>query len=215
MIKVLLVDDHELVRTGIQQILMDAGGIDVVGAVSSGEEALKQAAQLEPDVVLMDVSMPGMGGIEATRRILCSNPLLKVIALTVHDDDPFPARLHDAGAMGYLTKGCPADEMLSAIHLVAKGLPYISSEVAKKHTLAEWRGHDQATSPFVVLSYREMQVTMLILEGKKNQDISDTLNLSPKTISTYRQRVYEKLDVANDVELTRLAYRFGILNDTV
>ncbi len=215
MIKVLLVDDHELVRTGIQQILMDAGGIDVVGAVSSGEEALKQAPQLEPDVVLMDVSMPGMGGIEATRRILCSNPLLKVIALTVHDDDPFPARLHDAGAMGYLTKGCPADEMLSAIHLVAKGLPYISSEVAKKHTLAEWRGHDQATSPFVVLSHREMQVTMLILEGKKNQDISDTLNLSPKTISTYRQRVYEKLDVANDVELTRLAYRFGILNDTV
>jgi len=210
-IKVLLVDDHELVRTGIQQILMEAGGIDVVGAVSSGEEALKQVRRLEPDVVLMDVSMPGMGGIEATRRILCSIPTLKVIALSAHDDDPFPARLHEAGAMGYLTKGSPADEMLSAIHLVAKGIPYISSEVAKKHTLAEWGGQGQVTSPFVVLSHREMQVAMLILQGKKNQDVSDTLNLSPKTISTYRQRVYEKLNVTNDVELTRLAYRFGII----
>jgi two-component system invasion response regulator UvrY len=216
MIKVLLVDDHELVRTGIQQILMEAGGIDVVGAVSSGEEALKQATRLDPDVVLMDVNMPGMGGIEATRRILCSNPMLKVIALTVHDDDPFPARLHEAGAMGYLTKGSPADEMLSAIRQVASGRPYLSSEVAKKRALAEWQGgQGQGVSPFVDLSQREMQVAMLILEGKKNQDVSDTLNLSPKTISTYRQRVYEKLGVTNDVELTRLAYRFGILNDSV
>ncbi|MCF6282995.1 MAG: response regulator [Candidatus Polarisedimenticolaceae bacterium] len=211
MIKVLLVDDHELVRTGIQQILTRAGGVEVVGAVSSGEEALQQVAQLKPDIVLMDVRMPGMGGIEATRRILCSYPSLKVIALTVHDEDPFPARLHEAGAMGYLTKGCPADEMLNAIHLVAKGFPYISSEMAKKHALAEWSGQDQNTSPFVLLSHREMQVAMLILEGKKNQEVSDTLNLSPKTVSTYRQRVYEKLSVANDVELTRLAYRFGII----
>lgn len=211
MIKVLLVDDHELVRTGIQQILTRAGGVEVVGAVSSGEEALQQVTRLEPDIVLMDVSMPGMGGIEATRRILCSYPSLKVIALTVHDDDPFPARLHEAGAMGYLTKGCPADEMMNAIHLVAKGHPYISSEMAKKHALAEWSGQDQNASPFVLLSHREMQVAMLILEGKKNQEVSDTLNLSPKTVSTYRQRVYEKLSVANDVELTRLAYRFGII----
>ena len=213
MIKVLLVDDHELVRTGIQQILIDAGGVEVVGAVSSGEAALQQATLLNPDVVLMDVNMPGMGGIEATRRILRTNPYVKVIALTVHDGDPFPARLHEAGAMGYLTKGCPADEMLSAIRLVANGRPYIASDVARKRSLAEWRGQD--ASPFVVLSHREMQVTMLILDGKRNLEISDTLSLSPKTVSTYRQRIYEKLGAANDVELTRLAYRFGILNDPV
>ena len=215
MIKVLLVDDHELVRTGIQQILLDAGGIEVVGAVASGEEALQQVALSDPDIVLMDINMPGMGGIEATRRILCSNPNTKVIALTVHDADPFPARLNEAGAMGYLTKGCPADEMLSAIRQVVNGRPYIASDVAKKHTLAEWRGQEKGASPFVVLSHREMQVTMLILDGKRNIEISDTLSLSPKTISTYRQRIYEKLDAANDVELTRLAYRFGILNDSV
>lgn len=219
MIKVLLVDDHELVRTGIRKILDSADGVEVIGEVCNGEAALQQITTLAPDVVLMDVNMPGMGGIEATRRILRASPYLKVIALTVHDDDPFPARLNDAGAMGYLTKGCPAEEVLRAIHLVAAGHPYIASEVAKKHTLAEWKGQgqgqDQLATPFTALSSREMQVTMLILEGQRIQDVSDALSLSPKTVSTYRQRIFEKLNVVNDVELTRLAYRFGILNDSV
>jgi two-component system invasion response regulator UvrY len=209
MIKVLLVDDHELVRTGIRRILEEAGDMQVVGEASEGDEALKMARKLEPDVVLMDVNMPGMGGIEATRRMVRLLPRAKVIALTVLDDDPFPARLNEAGAVGYLTKGCPAKEMIEAVRTVHRGFPYIASSVARKHMIADWQG--MAATPFQELSAREMQVAMMILDGQRTQDISASLSLSPKTVSTYRQRIYEKLHVKTDVELTRLAYRHGII----
>ena len=212
-IKVLLVDDHELVRTGIRQILNCDNRVEVIGEAASGEEALQLVAQQQPDVVLMDISMPGIGGIEATRRLLRKYPNLKVIALTVLDDDPFPARLNEAGAVGYLTKGCPAEEMLRAINLVYSGRHYIGSDMARKHALAEWSG--KSLTPFSDLSHREMQVTLLILDGQRNQEISEKLCLSPKTISTYRQRIYEKLNVDNDVDLTRLAYRHGIINESL
>lgn len=211
MITVLLVDDHELIRTGVRGILDNAPDIEVAAEASTGEEAVAQVREIAVDVVLMDVNMPGMGGIEATRRVLRVNPKLKVIALTVLDDDPFPTRLHEVGAMGFLTKGCPADEMLRAIRAVYNGHHYVASEVARKHTLTEWHGQNE--NPFKQLSSRETQVLLQILEGQKNQEISDILSLSPKTVSTYRQRIYEKLDIKNDVELTRLAYRFGILSD--
>ncbi|MEJ2394473.1 MAG: response regulator [Candidatus Thiodiazotropha sp.] len=212
MITVLLVDDHELIRTGVRGILDKAPDIEVAAEASTGEEALDIVQRIPVDVVLMDVNMPGMGGIEATRRVLRAKPELKVIALTVLDDDPFPTRLHEVGAMGFLTKGCPADEMLRAIRAVYNGHHYIASEVARKHTLTEW--HGQGDNPFKQLSSRETQVLLQILEGQKNQQISDILSLSPKTVSTYRQRIYEKLDIKNDVELTRLAYRHGILSDS-
>jgi two-component system invasion response regulator UvrY len=211
-IKLLLVDDHELVRTGIRRILEEASDIEVIGEASSGDEALKTARKLEPDVVLMDVNMPGMGGIEATRRMVRLLPDVRVIALTVLDDDPFPARLNEAGARGYLTKGCPAEEMLDAVRMVYRGQRYVASSVARKHMLADWNGI--ASTPFEELSSREMQVAMMILEGQRTQEISDALSLSPKTVSTYRQRIYEKLDVKNDVELTRLAYRHKLIKDT-
>ncbi|MBL3528518.1 MAG: response regulator [gamma proteobacterium endosymbiont of Lamellibrachia anaximandri] len=211
MIRVLLVDDHELVRTGVKGILERASDIEVVAEAANGEDALQMVQQASPNVVLMDVNMPGIGGIEATRRILRISPALKIIALTVLDDDPFPARLNEVGAVGYLTKGCPADEMIQAIRTVYRGEPYVSSEMARKHILTDWKR--QSVTPIQELSSREMQVMLLILEGQRNQEISDGLNLSPKTVSTYRQRIYEKLDVRNDVELTRLAYRYGILND--
>jgi two-component system invasion response regulator UvrY len=209
MIKVFLVDDHELVRTGIRRILEEAGDIVVVGEAADGDEALKAARKAEPDVVLMDVNMPGMGGIEATRRMVRLIPNAKVIALTVLDDDPFPARLNDAGAVGYLTKGCPAKEMIEAVRTVHRGLPYVASSVARKHMIADWQG--MTATPFQELSAREMQVAMMILDGQRTQDISDALSLSPKTVSTYRQRIYEKLRVKTDVELTRLAYRHGLI----
>ncbi len=212
MIKVLLVDDHELVRTGIRHILDEASDIVVIGEASGGDEALKFAKKIEPDLVLMDVNMPGMGGIEATRRMVRLLPDVKVIALTVLDDDPFPARLNEAGAKGYLTKGCPAEEVLDAIRMVNKGHPYVASAVARKHMLADWSG--VASTPFEELSAREMQVAMMILDGQRTQQISDSLCLSPKTVSTYRQRIYEKLGVNNDVELTRLAYRHGLIKDS-
>lgn len=209
MIKVYLVDDHELVRTGIRRILEEARDMQVVGEASDGDEALKAVRSVDPDVVLMDVNMPGMGGMEATRRMLRLLPDVKVIALTVLDDDPFPARLREAGAVGYLTKGCPAEEMIEAVRTVHRGFPYIASSVARKHMISDWQG--MASTPFQELSGREMQVALLILDGQRNQDIAEGLSLSPKTVSTYRQRIYEKLHVKTDVELTRLAYRHGII----
>ena len=209
MIKVLLVDDHELVRTGIRRILEEAGDMEVVGEAGDGDEAVRVVRKLAPDVVLMDVNMPGMGGIEATRRLLRLAPSTKVIALTVLDDDPFPARLNEAGAVGYLTKGCPAREMIEAVRTVHRGIPYVASAVARKHMLADWKG--VAASPFEELSAREMQVAMMILNGQRSQEIAKALSLSPKTVSTYRQRIYEKLNVQTDVELTRLAYRYHLI----
>ncbi len=211
-IRVMLVDDHQLVRAGIRRILEEPGDIEVVAEASDGEEALRLARHVQADVVLMDISMPGgMGGIEATRRILRVRPDIRVIALTIMDDDPFPARLHEAGALGYLTKGCPASEMLEAVHVVMRGLPYIDAGMARKHMQATWNRGDQ--NPFRDLSAREMQVALMTLDGCATQAISDGLCVSPKTVSTYRQRIFEKLGVKNDVELTRLAYRFGFLKD--
>ena len=212
MIKVLLVDDHELVRTGIRRILEEVGDMDVVGEAADGDSALMLARKTNPDVILMDVSMPGMGGIEATRRMVRLLPDAKVIALTVLDEDPFPAHLNEAGAVGFLTKGCPAKEMIDAVRTVNRGFPYVAASVARKHMLADWRG--VASTPFEELSSREMQVTMMILDGQRTQEISDGLCLSPKTVSTYRQRIYEKLHVKTDVELTRLAFRYGLIKET-
>lgn len=210
-IKVLLVDDHELVRTGFRHILQDSSGIEVVGEAESGEDAVVKAKQLKPDLVLMDVNMPGIGGIEATRRVRRQNPATQVIAVTVLSDAPFPEQLHEAGALGYLTKGCPAEELFQAIKVVAAGRPFISNEVSQKLTLAMLTGSNP-DSPFNRLSQREMQVLMMITQGQKTQFISDSLCLSPKTVSTYRHRLFEKLDVETDVELTLLAIRHGLIS---
>lgn len=210
MINVLLVDDHELVRTGIRRLLTDVKGIKVYAEVDSGEAAIAAVRETRPDVMLMDVSMPGIGGMEATRRLTHSYPELKVIILTVHTDDPFPGQLLKAGAMGYLSKGCNVDEMIHAIRQVAAGKRYISPSVAQSLALSLLPG---AESPFERLSQRELQVMMMLMQGNKMCDISTKLCLSPKTISTYRYRLYEKLGVHNDAELTRLAMRHGMLDN--
>ncbi len=209
MIRVMLVDDHELVRTGFRHILNDMQDVEVVGEAETGEGALQQIPQLKPDLVLMDINMPGIGGIEATRTIKRKYPEIQVIVISVHSDAPFPSKLHDAGALGYLTKGCPASELMLAIRTVVNGKPFLSSEVAQKLSLAKLAGID-AELPFDALSKREMQVMMMIVQGTKNQDISDTLCVSPKTVSTYRHRLFEKLGVETDAELTMLAIRHGV-----
>jgi len=209
MIKVLLVDDHELVRTGIRRLLDDTSGIKVVGEAVSGEEAVLEARKLKPDVVLMDVNMPGIGGLEATRKLVQLDPSLKVIIVTIHTEEPFPTRLLEAGAAGYLTKDCGINEIVNAIRAVIEGERYIGAEIAQQMALTMMPG--AANSPFQILSQREMQVMMMVTQGQNVQQISDKLCLSPKTISTYRHRLFEKLNVDNDVELTRLAIRHGIL----
>ena len=210
MTRVLVVDDHQLVRGGVVSILRDTADIDVVGEAQDGETAISSIDKCHPDVVLMDINMPGIGGIEATRIIRRRYPLVQVIALTALSDDPFPAQLHEAGALGFVSKGCPADELKKAVHAVAAGQPFVSRDVAERMALARFAA-DNKDSPVSRLSSRELQVMLMIVKGVSNQDISEQLFLSPKTVSTYRHRLYEKLGVSNDVELTHFALRHGIV----
>ena len=209
MIKVLLVDDHDLVRTGLSRLLSDAEGIEVIGEAKSGEEAIALQKEEQPHVVLMDANMPGIGGLEATRRMLRFDPDLKVIALTVHGDEPYPSQFISAGAMGYLTKGTDIDEMVKAIHSVNRGKLYLAAEVAQQMAISQFSKHDD--NPFSKLSEREMQIMLMITRGEKVQSISDTLHLSPKTVNSYRYRLFEKLGVENDVGLTHLALRYKVI----
>lgn len=211
MISVMLVDDHDLVRTGIRRLLSDVRGIRVDSEARSGEEALEMVRRKRPDVVLMDVSMPGIGGMEATRKLTKTYPDLKVVVLTVHIDDPFPSRLLQAGAVGYLTKASSVDEMVQAIGDVAAGKRYICSEIAQSLALSMLPGGDD--SPFDALSQREMQILLMLTQGEKPKGIAEKLHLSPKTISTYRYRLYEKLGVRNDAEMTRMSIRHGLMDE--
>lgn len=210
MIKVLLVDDHDLVRIGIRRLLSDVNGIKVIGEAKSGEDAVKMARELRPHVILMDVKMPGIGGLEATRKILRADSDVKVIAVTVYGEEPFPSRLLQAGAAGYITKGSSLDEMVQAIKTVNSGQKYLSPEVAQQLALKHLTDKDE--SPFDSLSERELQVMIMITNGHKVQEISDKLCLSPKTVNSYRYRLFEKLSVNSDVELTHLAIRHGMLD---
>jgi len=214
MIRLLLVDDHALFRSGLKSVLAEAGDIEVVGEVPDGEAAIEFVRDSPPDVVLMDIKMPGIGGIEATRRILHLESGVQVIAVTALSNAPFPNRLLDAGALGYISKGCPADELFDAVRSVARGRHYLSSDVAQKLAIGKLsnRGDD---SPLKLLSPREMQIMMMIVQGQGNQQISDSLFLSPKTISTYRHRLFEKLGVSNDVELTHFAIRHRLIESAL
>jgi len=211
-IKVLLVDDHELVRTGIRRLIEDIKGLEVVGEVETGEAAIDFAKDQHVDVVLMDLNMPGIGGLEATRRLIAKDKHLKIIVVTVHNTEPFPQQLFKAGAMGYLTKGCNIEEIVHAIKEVFYGRRYISVDIAQQMAM-NLQPEDE--NPFDKLSQREMQVMMMSMQGMKGQEISEQLNLSPKTISTYRYRLFEKMNVSNDVELTRLAMQYGLIDDSI
>jgi two-component system invasion response regulator UvrY len=211
LIRVLIVDDHDLVRAGLSRMLRDEAGITVAGEAASGEEAIELVQKVPVDVILMDVRMPGIGGIEAVRRIQRLNDNIKVIAVTACDDAPFPARLMKAGASAFITKGADLAEMIEAIHLVVAGKRYISPEIAQKMAL---KPYDEIADEdvFKQLSEREMQVVLMIVGCQKVQDISDKLCLSPKTVNTYRYRIFEKLNINSDVELTLLAIRHGMVD---
>jgi two-component system invasion response regulator UvrY len=209
----MLVDDHELVRSGIKKLLEEVSGIKVVAEAESGEQAVRQVRSKKPDVILMDISMPGIGGLEATRKIIQSVPEAKVLAVTIHDDEPFPARLLEAGASGYITKGCDVREIISAINTVYRGGRYLTPDIAQKMALSFVSNRDK--SPLEELTQRETQVMLMIVGGEANMQISKKLCLSPKTTSTYRYRLFEKLGVLNAVELTRFAIRHGLIKENV
>ncbi|KAA2230383.1 response regulator transcription factor GacA [Pseudomonas brenneri] len=210
MIRVLVVDDHDLVRTGITRMLADIDGLQVVGQAESGEESLIKARELKPDVVLMDVKMPGIGGLGATCKLLRSHPDIKVVVVTVCEEDPFPTRLLQAGAAGYLTKGAGLAEMVQAIRLVFAGQRYISPQIAQQLAIKSFQ--PVSDSPFDALSEREIQIALMIVGCQKVQSISDKLCLSPKTVNTYRYRIFEKLSISSYVELTLLAVRHGMVD---
>ena len=209
MINVLLVDDHALVRTGIRRLLEDSGQVQIVGEADCGEDGLRLVQELGPDVILMDVNMPGIGGVEACRRILQRDPAQKIIVLTIHNEQTFPKRMLEIGAKGYLTKECGLDEMLIAIRQVYDGGAYIAPSIAQQLALSLLPGNE--SNPIDRLSRREFQVMLMISHGLTNAEISDKLCLSPKTISTYRLRLLEKLGAQNEVDLIKIAVEQGMV----
>ena len=213
MIKLLLVDDHDLVRTAIARMLSDSSDLNVVGEASSGEQAYNMVRELLPDVVLMDIRMPGIGGLEATRKIKQRFPEVKILALSACDEEPFPTRLLQAGASGYLTKGVCIEETIRAIRQVAAGHHYLSSDIAQQMALKTY-DKKQLDNPFDQLSEREMQISLMIASGQKIQVISDLLCVSPKTVNTHRYRIFSKLNIENDVELALLAVRHNLVENS-
>lgn len=209
MISVLLTDDHVLVRTGIRRLLEDSKQVKIVGEADCGEDSLTLAHELKPDVILMDVNMPGIGGVEACRRILQRNPEQKIIVLTIHNEQTFPKRMLEIGARGYLTKECGVDEMLMAINLVNEGGSYIAPSIAQQLALSLLPGNED--NPIDRLSRREFQVMLMISHGLTNAVISEKLCLSPKTVSTYRLRLLEKLGAQNEVDLIKIAVEQGMV----
>ncbi|WP_417517977.1 UvrY/SirA/GacA family response regulator transcription factor [Marinobacter sp.] len=215
MIRVLVVDDHELVRSGITRMLADNPDIDVIGQSSSGEDAIEFVRKDRPDIVLMDIRMPGIGGLEATRRVLRIDDTIRVIVVTACADDPYPARVMQSGASAYVTKGADIREMVRAIRMAHSGQRYISPEIAQKMALKQLGGdkdEEGESSMFDRLSEREMQIAMMVVDCQKVQDISDKLCLSPKTVNSYRYRIFEKLEISSDVELALMAVRLGLLD---
>jgi two-component system invasion response regulator UvrY len=209
----MIVDDHDLVRFGFKSLLSAQPGIEVVATLNSGENAISWCRDNKGsvDVILMDVNMPGIGGIEATHRISKSWPKIGIIIVTVHDEGPLPRQLLNGGARGYLTKGNGVDEMLAAIKDVHNGKHYIAKDIAQQMALSVMPGETRLID---ILSRRELQVLIMIAQGTKTQEISEILNLSPKTISTYRRRLHEKLDVSSDIEMLHLAMKHGVLDES-
>lgn len=210
MINVLIVDDHALVRMGIRRLLEHLLDITVVAEAENGETALALVKAHKPDVILLDINMPGIDGWEVTRRLKKTHPDIKIIAVTAASTDPMiPARLLQLGVVGYLTKESNADEMAMAIRKVFKGDKFICTEIAQQMAISSLKGPEE--TPFDRLSEREMQVMRMITRGMTVHEISDSLFLSTKTINGYRYRMFEKLTIKNDVELTYLAMKHKII----
>lgn len=209
MTRVMVVDDHEVVRFGICHLLNQLDGVTVVGEAISGEESLTKARDIQPDVIFMDVRMPGIGGLEATQRLRVCQPDIRIIVLSALSDDTMPARLLKAGASGYLTKNAAPSEVREALDTVLRGDIYISPEIAQ-HLMV--RSFSDGRSPVSELSERELQIAVMLASGLRVADIATTLNISPKTIATHKYRVFEKLGVTNDVQLALRAVKWGLVD---
>lgn len=211
MIQILIIDDQALVRTGLRHILDRSSQISKVSEVSTGEAALRHCRKECPDVILLSVNLPGLTGFEITRKLKHSHPHTAIIVLAVHAKPPYPARLMDAGASAYLTRGCEAEELLHTVRVVATGQRYIGSEAARQLALSMLSGSANE-SPFEDLSAREMEVMLKITDGRRIPDIASMMCLSPKTVSTYKYRILGKLGANSEVEMVRMAMRYGLVD---
>lgn len=224
-IRLLLVDDHKVVRTGLKAYLESQPSLDVVAEAGSGQDAIDRALEVRPDLVLMDITMPGMDGMEATRRLKVLWPECLVLALTVHEDKMYFMEMLAAGASGYLTKQAAADELVQAIHTVAGGSVYlqpalarwliedyqrlVSSLPAQNHTIAST--HEPDPLGLDALSDREREVLEMVAQGQNNQEIGNKLELSPKTIARHRERIMNKLNLHSRTELVKFAIKTGLV----
>lgn len=209
--RILLVDDHKILRDGIRSLVKEYDDIEVVGEAADGRTAIRLVKELSPDVVIMDISMPELNGIDATRKILADHPGVKIIALSMHYDKQFVSEIFKAGVSGYLIKDSAFDELEHAIHLVMEGKTYINPQIASL-VVESLMSHSAPlqNKSFSLLTEREREVLQLISEGKSTKQIADDLNVSAKTIESHRRQVMGKLNIRNVAELTKYAIREGL-----
>lgn len=207
-IRVMLVDDHAVVRMGFRLLLQGAADVQVVAEAESGEAACNDYAKVKPDVMVMDLSMPGIGGLEAITRILARNRGAKILVLSAHDDTMHPKRVLQAGALGYLSKRSAPEELIAAIRQVAQGKIFLEPQMANQLAVQQLTGEK---NPVDVLSPREFEVFMLLAKGKAVNEIAELLFLSPRTVGTHLYNIKQKLGAGNSAEIALIAMRAGLL----
>jgi DNA-binding NarL/FixJ family response regulator len=209
-IKVYIVDDHALVRTGFRLILGAQPDIEVIGDAESAEDALPEIRRLQPDIVLCDLNLPGLSGLELTERVVRGDYGCRVIAVSVLEDGPMPRRLLEAGAYGYVGKACDVEELLRAVRDVSRGRKYLANSIAQGLALAGL--HGDAASPFDSLTPRELEVALLLNQGMRQESIAKHLSLSAKTVNTHKARLFGKLGIHDNIALARLATQYGLVD---
>jgi len=219
-IRLVLVDDHDVIRTSLKTYLESHKGFRVVGEANNGETALQVILDNQPDVVVMDITMPGMSGLEATRRIKVSSPNCKVLALTIHSDKQYFFEMLSAGALGYLTKQAAAEELIAAIQAVAEGDVYLQPALARwlledyQRLVTDYdltADREKESKSLEVLSKRELQVLELVAQGLTTPQIAETLGISPKTVARHRERIMNKLDLHSATQLVKFAIQTGLI----
>jgi DNA-binding NarL/FixJ family response regulator len=212
LIRLLLVDDHAVVRSGLRMLLENESDIQIVGEAGSGGEALQLAEQLQPDMILMDIGLPDMTGIEVTRQVKQQWPAVAVVALTIHEDEEYFFQMLQAGASGYVPKRAAPEELLTAIRTAAEGGVYLYPSLAKLLVRDYLTGERETPANALDgLTDREQEVLAHLAEGASNQDIADTLNISPKTVARHRENLMRKLNLHSRSELVKYAIRKGII----
>ena len=207
-LKILLVDDHSVVRMGFKMLIDTETDMHVIAEAETGEEGIKKYQAFEPDVVVMDITMPGIGGLEAIERIIARDKKAKILVLSAHEDSVHPKRVLSAGAIGYLTKRSAAEELIVAIRAIGSGKKYIESTVAQQLAITQLSGENDPTE---ILSDREFEVFISLAKGKSTNEIADTMCLSPRTVGTHLYNIKQKLNANNSAEIALIAIRSGLL----